>query len=1356
MIGITSTYTSGKMEQYFDKLELTAIFRLVSHRCSTTQWLSLTDCVAYSSGNRCKSATLVELLRGRALHQPQQRAYTFLIDGEVEGPSLIYAELDAQARAIGALLQQYKARGERALLLYPPGLEFIAAFCGCLYAGVIAIPAPPPDAARLKRTLPRLQAIAKDAQASLVLTTSRILSIVEDFRFSSKNATRTQVAEFQAMHWLVTEQIASSLATQWQEPAVSSDTLAYLQYTSGSTSTPKGVMVSHGNLMFHSACVSQSCGYTPDSRSATWMPYFHDYGLVEGLTLPLYNGTPCFVMSPLAFIKRPIRWLQTISRYQVTHSQGPNFAYDQCLHRIAPEQRSTLDLSSWRSAGNAAEPINCKTIERFVAAFEPYGFRSNAFSPAYGLAEATLLVSASQNPDVPVFCTVSAATLEKNRIVEVSKSEQGVRTVVGCGRLVGDLRVAIVHPETLTQCLPDEVGEIWVSDPSVAQGYWNRPEETERTFQAYLADTGEGPFLCTGDLGFLKDGELFVTGRRKDLIIIRGTNHYPQDIEWTVEQSYPALRPGYGAAFSVDLDGEERLVVVQEVERHYPNLDVNEVVGAIRQAVAEHHELEVYAVSLLKTGSILKTSSGKIQRHSCRAGFLDGSLDVVGTWTSNRVAKLEQEIVPMPLVPDLRLHGTNDALTEQIHPQTDSSVGATDVAAALDISRERADAIVEWLRTYASERLNSRLIDERRCLPPYVVLDFGNRGILGMQVAEQYGGTALGNRDAMRVVEQLAAIDLTLATFVVNNDFLGIRPLQGYGTQSLRDELLPILARGRELAAFALTEPGAGSNPQAISATGVAEVSGWRLRGTKVWSGSAAWAGVINVFVKLVDANNNLSGITGFAVRQGTAGLRPGPESLTMGMRGMVQNFVYLDDVPVGAVNLLGKPGSGMEAAKDAMLFTRLAIGAMSVGGLKRCAQLMLRYASRREISTARLLDNPITLAHLSELTAATTALETLVVRIAELLDRGDFVPVEAYVACKTAGPEFLWKAADRLVQLLGGRGYIETNIASQILRDARVFRIFEGPTEALNMFLGSCVFHQNGELHQFLCNGLGAPVVSDSLRDAAQRINARWSELNAPFSDRSSALRWASLLIGEVATSAILLAAVQGAHLSTPSSQLRRAVAWAQSQFDQALERALSGTSLESVLLNANAATDFISSYAETIGDLEQTLAGEDDTLDRLLRRDPTAESPNRRINLVGAVTSEVKSSKPDSKTSHHTLESIETWLAKWIVDELKVAIDSIDTRKSFVYYGLDSVTAIKLTDDLELRLGRQLSPTLPWDYPSISTLAQHLAEEIDASVAAVKVNAKTCPKICNTLWAWLWTALTVNQIQRKNKGWG
>ena len=1248
-----------------------------------------------------ESSTLVELLRCRGLGQPEQRAYTFLIDGEVEGNSITYAELDCQARAIGALLQQHKARGERVLLLYPPGLEFIAAFCGCLYAGAIAIPAPPPDAARLKRTLPRLQAIAKDAQASLVLTTSRILALFKDLP--------SQAEEFQGMRWLTTENVNSELAAAWKAPIVSSDTLAYLQYTSGSTSTPKGVMVSHGNLMHHCAYISEAWGYTSDSIAATWMPYFHDYGLVDGLIQPLYKGIPCFVMSPLAFIKRPIRWLQTISRYKVTHSQGPNFAYEHCVSKTTREQYSNLDLSSWCTASNGAEPVRKETLERFVETFKAFGFRWSAFYPAYGLAEATLLVSTKRKMDMPVFCAVSVAALEQNQIVEATDHQQGVQTLVGCGHPVGDMRVVIVHPETLLQCALNEVGEIWVSDPSVAQGYWNRPDETDSTFRAYLADTiseggSPGPFLRTGDLGFLKNGELFVTGRLKDLIIIRGRNHYPQDIELTVEQSHAALRQSCGAAFSIDVSGDERLVVVQEVERHYRNLDVDEVFGAIRQAMAEHHDLEVYAILLLKTGSISKTSSGKIQRYGCRASFLDGSLEVVGTWTSNKVvAELKQETVP---VPDISESASNVVSSHSHSPSLE---------AAPDVSRERADGLIDWLRLYSNERINSQLIDERRCIPPYIVLDFGNRGLLGMQVPEQYGGIALRHGDAMRVVEQLAAIDLTLATFVCINNFLGIRPIQRYATQAVRDELLPILARGRELAAFALTEPGAGSNPRAISATGVADGSGvWRLRGTKIWSGSASWSGLMNVFVQLGDGNTKSSGITGFVVRQGTTGLRVGPESLTMGMRGVVQNFVYLDDVPVNSGNLLGEPGAGMEAALDAMLFTRLAIGAMSVGGMKRCLQLMLRYATRRSIATGRLIDNPVTLVRLSDLTAAIAALETLVALICELLDSGGFVPVEAYVVCKTSGPEFLWKAADSLIQLLGGRGYIETNIAPQILRDARVFRVFEGPTETLNMFLGSRVLALSAELHQFLCNSLGAPAVYDSLKDAAEQINARWTKSTAPFSDAPSAQRYAHMLIGEVATYAILLAAVQGAVNRTPSDRLHRAVDWAQQQFDQTLARALSGSTVTSVLLNANETTELISSYTETIGDLEQTLAGVDDALDELIRRDPMAASRERTTNLPEGVT--LKSKEPDSRTSSHTAESIKTWLAKWIADDFKIAIDSIDTRKSFVYYGLDSVTAIGLTADLEVWLGRQLSSNLAWDYPSIETLAQHLAEEIDS----------------------------------------
>jgi acyl-CoA synthetase (AMP-forming)/AMP-acid ligase II len=587
----------------------------------------MNQCPATQNSPMTNVSTLIELLRWRATHEEDKLAYTFLVDGKKEGSKLTYGELDLQARAIGALLQQHNAKGQRALLLYPQGLDVIAAFLGSLYGGVIAVPVPPPDAGRLKRALPRLRAIVKDANATFALTTQRFLSILQEAELD--------FPEFEQMQWIATEEIDLTVAQQWQDPQINPDTLAYLQYTSGSTSTPKGVMISHHNIMHHCSYLQKACGYDAESVSITWMPYFHDYGLVEGLTEPLYNGHPCYVMSPLAFIKQPIRWLQAISTYRGTHSQAPNFAYEQCVGRVTELQLQSLDLSSWVAAGNAAEPINPRVLEEFFEKFAPCGFRWETFAPAYGLAEDTLLVSTSPRGEPPVLCLVKTAEIEKNKIVEATSWGDGVRAIPGCGQLVCDTQVAIVNPDTLTRCSPDEVGEVWVADPSVAGGYWNRPEESESTFRAHTSDTNEGSFLRTGDLGFIKNGELFITGRIKDLIIIRGTNHYPQDLEWTVQQIHSALRPDYGAAFSIDVDAVERLVIVQEVKRNPEEFEADEVINSIRQAIAEIHELQVYAIVLAKPGNVLKTSSGKIQRRACKASFLSGELGVLADWSEN-------------------------------------------------------------------------------------------------------------------------------------------------------------------------------------------------------------------------------------------------------------------------------------------------------------------------------------------------------------------------------------------------------------------------------------------------------------------------------------------------------------------------------------------------------------------------------------------------------------------------------------------------------------------------------------------------------------------------------------------------
>ena len=580
------------------------------------------------SDMRSEVLTLVGLLGYRAQNQPDQIAYTFL-DGETEADRITYQELDRQARAIASQLQSLNATGSRALLLYPPGLEFIAAFFGCLYAGVVAVPAYPP---RRNQNMSRLQAILASSQATLALTTTPLFSYIES-RFTEEPA-------LAQLPWLTTDNIASDQTAAWQQPDVNPDTLAFLQYTSGSTGTPKGVMVIHGNLLHNCALIHKSFADTPNSRGVSWLPPYHDMGLIGGVLQPLYVGAPMVLMSAIMFIQKPLRWLQAISQYQATTSGGPNFAYDLCIDKITPEQRASLDLSSWEVAFTGAEPVRAETLEQFAATFADCGFRREAFHPCYGMAETTLIVSGGLRNAAPVIRQVDGIALERNQVVTATGKQEITRTIVGCGQNLLDQKVAIADPQSLTLRPPNQVGEIWVSGASVAQGYWQRPEETEQTFHAYLADTGDGPFLRTGDLGFLQDGELFITGRMKDVIIIRGQNHYPQDIELTVEKSHPALRVGCGAAFAVEVKGKERLVIVQEVERSYlRKLNVNEVVDSISKAVAAQHALQVYATVLVKTSSIPKTSSGKIQRHACRSGFLTGTLNVVEDWSENPEGK---------------------------------------------------------------------------------------------------------------------------------------------------------------------------------------------------------------------------------------------------------------------------------------------------------------------------------------------------------------------------------------------------------------------------------------------------------------------------------------------------------------------------------------------------------------------------------------------------------------------------------------------------------------------------------------------------------------------------------------------
>jgi amino acid adenylation domain-containing protein len=587
-------------------------------------------------GRGLGSATLVDLLRSRAQSRPGDLAYTFLSEAGTEIAALTYAELDDRARALGAELQRMNATGERALLLFPPGLDFIVAFLGCLYAGVVAVPAYPP---RAKRVQSRLRSIARDSQPCVVLTVAQIHSRSEELLH--------QVPELAGAAWVAVEQVSADPADSWQPVPPHKESLAFLQYTSGSTSSPKGVMVTHGNLVHNEEMIRRAFGQSESSVIVGWLPLYHDMGLIGNVLQPLYLGARCVLMSPLTFLQKPLRWLEAISRYGGTTSGGPNFAYDLCVRKILPEEESGLDLSRWNVAFNGAEPVRPETMERFFNRFGPNGFRREAFYPCYGLAEATLFVTGPQRETSPDVLTVSAAGIEEHRITSAEEGDPRGRRFVSCGHAWMDQEVAIVEPESGRICPAGQVGEIWISGESVAAGYWRQPEATELFFKAQLPDRPE-TFLRTGDLGFLQDGGLFITGRLKDLIIIRGRNLYPQDLELTAERSHPSVRPGCSAAFSVTtgVDGEERLVLACEVERR-PEPDPVAVSAAIRGALSEEYEVQIHDVVLLRAGTIPKTSSGKIQRHACRAGYLDGGLEVIASSPLAEAADLEAEPEPI-------------------------------------------------------------------------------------------------------------------------------------------------------------------------------------------------------------------------------------------------------------------------------------------------------------------------------------------------------------------------------------------------------------------------------------------------------------------------------------------------------------------------------------------------------------------------------------------------------------------------------------------------------------------------------------------------------------------------------------
>jgi acyl-CoA synthetase (AMP-forming)/AMP-acid ligase II/acyl carrier protein len=567
-------------------------------------------------------STLFGLARYRARHQPEMVGYTYLVDGETQEENLTYGQLDRQARAIAARMQALCRAGDHVLLLYEPGLDYVAAFFGCQYAGVIPVPAYPPDPLRSERTLSRLQAIVTDCGASLALTTKEVAG-ASGSGLANRLGLRLLLPTDEWMEWV---------DLPWRAPEPRAEDVALLQYTSGSTAVPRGVLVTHRNFWYQVQCME--VGDLPNAVGVTWLPLYHDLGLVGGMLTPLYFARRVIQLSPLAFVQNPLRWLLAVSRYRATTTGTPNFALDLCVSKFDPTTLGDecLDLSSLRIILTGAETVRADTLERFTATFAPYGLAEDVWLPSYGLAEATLGVTGGPNTAKPLCVAFSARELEFHRAVPVERGDVSGRRLVGCGRPLERSEVLIVEPERQAELPAGQVGEVWVQGPGVARGYWNRPEETQAVFQAHVTGhANRGPYLRTGDLGFFHQGQLFLTGRLKEVMVFWGRNVYPQDVEQTASACDPGLRENGCAAFAIEIDGREQLAVVQEMARP-AKFDAEAVAQAIQRAIQAVHQVPLHALVLLKSGTLPKTSSGKIQRNLCREKLLSGDLKVLREW----------------------------------------------------------------------------------------------------------------------------------------------------------------------------------------------------------------------------------------------------------------------------------------------------------------------------------------------------------------------------------------------------------------------------------------------------------------------------------------------------------------------------------------------------------------------------------------------------------------------------------------------------------------------------------------------------------------------------------------------------
>lgn len=1243
---------------------------------------------------------LIDFLIKRSIQYPNKIAFCD-VDIDLQENPLTYSELLFQVKEYAQYLKNKEIeKGDRCLLIFNQGVDFIIAFLACQWVGAIPVPLNIPGRSK---PLDKWENIAKECLPKAMITGKKSASRLSQSLNKSELLANIPLIKVE----IIESKDFKTVSTN--QPDI--HPTAFLQYTSGSTGNPKGVVVTQNSLIKNSQESKKNMNATPDSVFVSWLPFYHDMGLILFIVQTIYNGNSLYLMKPEDFMSRPLNWVYALSKWKGTHTGGPNFAYQLVadklvqLHQELKKNNETTDLSleTLKMCASGAEPIRFKTICDFQNAISLFGAHDHVISPGYGLAEATLTVALNKESEKVKWLKVDKETLKKNTVIlkdsgfletgrDFAEDESSVY-LVGNGQVIDNHGIDIIAISDFEQELPDSIselniqepysiGELWYSGPSVTNGYYeNEPATAETYFHSRSNDT---VYLRTGDLAFKdEDGQIYIVGRIKDLIIIRGLNYYPQDIERTSCYSHDDLRIDGAAAFAMNKDGNECCYIVQELTRSAvlsPRFD--EYAKAIRNAVLQEHGIAIETILFVAPMHVPRTTSGKIQRRLAKRTTERNEWENI-LHTSHlgvRAPKKETNVVHNPL-------------QESVFKNS-----------------------IKELQHFLQTRVDSYTIDERRSIPPYIMTEFSRMGLMGLLIPQENGGLGCNLSQARIIIETISSADLTLGLFASLHNLLGLHPIAKFAQEEIREKVVRDLATGKGTASFALSEPGAGSNPNAGKTLAQRNNNHWILNGEKCWVGSSSWASYLTVIAHTQDENGKYLGQSAFLVPQGTPGLSHIEECMTMGMRGTVQGHFIMNNVQIPNSYVLGEIGKGAEILHEVVSMGRIGINSMCIGILKTVLTRSKRWAENRKINSGYLIDQPVVLKQLNELLWILEIVETYQSKLVQWKDEGLALPDILVSAGKIFSTEETWKGVDFLMQITAARGYSEHNGIAQLFRDTRVLRIFEGPSESLIADLGGRSDETIMETLIFL-NYQHVAINTKAQTEKIQGVRQQF-EQNITDSDGQHK-KFARYAFGEVLTYQLIVWMCQDDISSHAKNWLEKKII---TIITDTLEYNTSLLTKQRFELQFNhALKDHQTIYTQPV--VNETVIS---SPFRDLRAIETqnASQKSEEINITEKIISpdtvhDTNSSSPASqKLNNKNVSEIESWIYNWLEKEAGIDPSQFTPFTSFSEYGLDSSLSIRFVSDINTRYIIHVEPSIIWSYSTVNELAAYLCEfEIKSS---------------------------------------